>query len=234
MSPKALYLLVIYSVLRVGSVKAVLFNELQRLALTSPRSARRSSPYLTSQASERRVEVPRQLPADLLPAAGDETIPELDVQADDDSYTKVFKYLWRACCRPGEFAALVFSARAEFQASKRQYKDLASYKALEQFFKVFTKQTKYEEAVQQVKSALQAFPDDFTVVNFASTHYYPIIVEYKDQSRVRLQVRLPPSFRLLILVQSRQLKRCARYSYSKAIQREVEQTLMLVYYWNLE
>ena len=54
-----------------------------------------------------------------------------------------------------------------------------------------------------IRSALHTYPEDFTVVNFASTHYYPIIVEYKDKSKVRLQVRLPPSFRLLMLVQSR-------------------------------
>lgn len=79
MSPKAFFLLVIYSVLKVGSVKAVLFNELQRLTFATPRSARRSSPCLTSQGGERRIDIPRQIPLDLLPTAGDEMIPELEV-----------------------------------------------------------------------------------------------------------------------------------------------------------
>ena len=114
MSPKAFFLLVIYSILRVGSVKAVLFNELQRLTLTTPRSARRSSPCPTSQAGERRIEIPSRIPEDLLPIAGDEMIPELEVQADDDSYTKVFKYLWRMCCRQDEFEKLMASARTNF------------------------------------------------------------------------------------------------------------------------
>lgn len=127
-------------------------------------------------------------------------IPELEVQVDDDSYTKVFKYLWRACCRPDELGKLIPSARTEYQAARFQYKDLITYKTLEQLFQSYTKQTKYEQIVGQMRSALKTFPDDFTVVNFASTHYYPIIVEYKDKSKVRLQVRLPPSFRLLILV----------------------------------
>ena len=137
MSPKAFFLLVIYSVLKVGSVRTVLFNELQRLELVAPGAVR--GPEKASLAGQTprsgeiggngektprsgtgrgKIDVPREIPQDLLPLPGDELIQELEVQTDDDGYTRVFKGLWRACCRPAELQARLSDARAAFQASK--------------------------------------------------------------------------------------------------------------------